>query len=666
MLHKVEDQKMTIPKTKTLFLETEFTVKQSDGEDEPLIIQGIANASTKDRVGDVILPEAWTKGGLANYLKNPVVLAFHKYDTPIGSVVENDVTSQGLHVVAEISKAAGNVYTLIKEGILKAFSVGFRVKDADYDSATDIFVIKDLELFEISVVSVPANADSVFSIKKSFKDDNEFDQFKSLFTIIPEKIEAKAETIRTTGEKRVSKEITLTPEELEKIEAKAAEKALKDAETDRLAEIERKKEMEKVAIEVGTSGTEKLLAEVEERFKVTNDELTKSIEDLRGDLTEKAAELTALQNNRMEFHDKGGERKSTVTDAEIDTAVLASKILGIGIEKTKYFEGLVEKAGAHLAGTTGSPQGTADDWETLFSTRLYEDIKDKTIIEPLFSNVVQMQSRTMVFPWNPDASYATWVADSAYGTSDGSSSGVAATHLIQDNYLKAEKLAAKEYLAYEEEEDAIIAIAPLIRDAVMRRMVKSTDQELLRGAVGTTINSGVGLLNGVVTIASAFGTDYQFTQSGAFGSSNPVTISDLQQTRRKMGVYGLMPGDVVYVISQDVQYDLLEDPDFRTVDLVGDRATILRGQIGSVNGSPVVVSDAFATHAAGAIAGIALNRSNYLRGELRGILVERDREVVNQRNVLIATRRFAFTEIVPTVAAATTDRSPCGLLKLAP
>ena len=56
-----------------------------------------------------------------------------------------------------------------------------------YDAETDIFVIKDLELHEISVVSVAANAESLFSVRKSFEDENEYNEFKNSFIEVEEK-----------------------------------------------------------------------------------------------------------------------------------------------------------------------------------------------------------------------------------------------------------------------------------------------------------------------------------------------------------------------------------------------------------------------------------------------------------------------------------------------
>jgi len=134
-----------------------------------IIIRGYANTVTKDRAGDVIPTETWkSSNALTNYMKNPILLAFHDHKLPIGEVTELNITPEGLEVVARVVKSApASVYVLIKDGILKAFSVGFRILDADYEHEKGIFLIKDLELLELSVVSVPCNQDSIFSLEKT-------------------------------------------------------------------------------------------------------------------------------------------------------------------------------------------------------------------------------------------------------------------------------------------------------------------------------------------------------------------------------------------------------------------------------------------------------------------------------------------------------------------
>ena len=387
-----------------------------------------------------------------------------------------------------------------------------------------------------------------------------------------------------------------------------------------------------------------------------------TLESFKTVIEEKAAEIEALKKGGMIFEDRTPRGPKIDKDA-MDLAILSAKAMGVKVGDNAEFKSIVEKAtGTHVSDLGGLDGTSPEDWENLFSTRLYEDIKDKTIIEPLFRNKVQMNSRTMVFPYNPEAGVAQWITEGNYRGAN--STGSEVVHKPLDNTIKAEKLASKEYLGYEEEEDAIIALMPLIRDAVIRRMVRTTDTELLRANSGAETISGQNnaLINGVATIAADVnaGADYQYVQGGSFG--DPATIADLQQVRRLMGTPGLMPGDITYVVSQAVYYDLLEDPDFRTMDLVGDNATILRGQVGMVNGSPVVISDAFAADGTSAVQAIALNQQNYLFGELRGMMVERDRDIEQQKNILVATRRFGFTEIVPAVAAATKRQSYCANL----
>ena len=160
------------------------TFKSHTDEDGSVKIRGMASTSEFDRAGDSISSDAWTKGGLKNFEKNPIILFNHDYNRPIGRATALKATSNGLEMEAKISKAAKDVVELVKDGVLGAFSVGFRVKDADYVEETDGLRIKDAELFEVSVVSVPCNQTATFSLAKSFDSMAEYEDFKKTFTHI--------------------------------------------------------------------------------------------------------------------------------------------------------------------------------------------------------------------------------------------------------------------------------------------------------------------------------------------------------------------------------------------------------------------------------------------------------------------------------------------------
>ena len=113
-----------------------------------------------------------------------------------------------------------------------------------------------------------------------------------------------------------------------------------------------------------------------------------------------------------------------------------------------------------------------------------------------------------------------------------------------------------------------------------------------------------------------------------------------------MGKYGINPSEVVYIVSQDVYYNLLEDAEFQDANLVGDMATKLSGEIGQVFGSRVIMCDEFASKAAGKYAAIAVYPRNYVIPRLRGVTIESDYEVANQRRVLVASQRLGFTDLI--------------------
>ena len=60
------------------------TFKSHTEEDGSVMIRGMASTNDFDRAGDSISSDAWTKGGLSNFEKNPIILFNHDYNRPIG------------------------------------------------------------------------------------------------------------------------------------------------------------------------------------------------------------------------------------------------------------------------------------------------------------------------------------------------------------------------------------------------------------------------------------------------------------------------------------------------------------------------------------------------------------------------------------------------------
>lgn len=145
-----------------------FKVKELAGGE--VVIEGWANKSVTDRGMDLIKKEAWE---LDNYKKNPIMLFNHDTAKVVGKAVICEPRDEGLYVKCKLSKSKDPmvqyVRDLVLEGILNTFSVGFNSMDEQRQS-DGVNEIKKAELYEVSIVSIPMNQDSVFSVTtKSFQ-----------------------------------------------------------------------------------------------------------------------------------------------------------------------------------------------------------------------------------------------------------------------------------------------------------------------------------------------------------------------------------------------------------------------------------------------------------------------------------------------------------------
>lgn len=621
---------------KVLYLTQQFTKEVPSASDtiDSINIEGYANTTTVDRVGDVIPMTAWNKA-LENYLKNPIILAYHDNDEPIGRMIDHKVDEKGLWVKARISAAAESVFNLVKDGVLTAFSVGFIVKDAIYDSVTDLFIIKDLELLEISVVSVPCNQDSTFSLSKSFENEKDYSEFKSQFAAKKEEVKELSPPAPATN--NMKKEWNMDPKELEQLLAKAAsdaasavikaqaaaaEKAAAEAATKAAEEAAINAKIV-AAVKVGESGAEKLLADIEKRFADSAESSKKALEGLEATIKEKTAELEAMQKSKMSFGDKTTEGPSYT---EKETAVLVAKIMGRDLTATKYGQALVTKAGAHVPSAT---------WELEVSMNMEAEIRRRLVISPLL-RAIAMQTNVMTIPVNPEAGNATWMANSSFGTT--ASPGAAQTHQLKEITLSAYKVATMEYLAYEEEEDSLIILLPIIRDAMVRRVARAVDKAFALGA-----GSGADPVKGIAL--------FDATSAVTVTNTGTVTTANLRALRKDLGAWGLDPADLTFVVSTDTYYDLLDDTAFQTMDKVGAAATVLTGQIGTLGNTPVLVSDTLHAKTTGSsstttnIGAICIAPANFIAGSQRGLRFDTQDLVETQRKVLVASLRTGLTQL---------------------
>ncbi len=654
------------------------SVFKAVGEDnDELVIHGMASTDDKDRVGDVIVPDAW-KSGLKNYKQNPIILFNHDYNRPIGRAMDVKQVGNGLELKAKISKAAGDVIQLIKDGVLSAFSVGFMVKDADYDSKADIFVIKEAELLEVSVVSVPANQAATFSVQKSFDSIEEYKEYIKSFSVnlasgqqLADKSDDALAGETPEGQKAYSQEINMDPKDLQSMIADAVKGAAKEVATQMAMQQAEQKAAEEAArkaaeeeaarkaaektsiVEFVRDGAAELYADLQKRFEEKEANLSKILDEFRSEMTEKSEELARVANSKRVFSDRGSEKNFFEThEADLVDAHILGQITKKGWN-TRFAKELLEKAVNTNTGVA-VPSVSVEAFETTVSTALERDIQLELILDPMFRKV-QMNAASLVIPTMPDAGYAEFLSANAAGSGSGvaykgsleargSSPGANTGINLGSKILTVEKIVAKSYIANETEEDAIMPVLPLIRESIIRSHARAIEHSILLANTSWENQAIPANYRSLIELAIADGKSTSETGSPGAGV-NQITAADLLGLRKTMGKYGRRPSDVIYIVSLDAYYQLLEDPEFQNLNEVGARATKITGEIGSVFGSPVVVCDEFPTPADGTPAAVAVNPRNFVIPVLRGVTVESDYSVEDQRRVLVATQRRGFDRL---------------------
>lgn len=143
--------------------------KAMDG-DGKRIIEGIASTPSTDRMGDIVEP-------LGAQFQLPLPFLWqHNSQKPVGTVTFAKPNKDGIPFTVKFADAGiapwiDEAWALIKAGLVRAVSIGFRgIETADIKETWGTRFIK-WEWLELSAVTIPANADATIHTIKHFDDE---------------------------------------------------------------------------------------------------------------------------------------------------------------------------------------------------------------------------------------------------------------------------------------------------------------------------------------------------------------------------------------------------------------------------------------------------------------------------------------------------------------
>ena len=133
----------------------------------------------EDSYSDVVVKGAFQKSlaAWAEKGRMPSMLWQHKMSEPIGIYTEMKEDDHGLYVkgrlLIEGDDLAKRAHAHAKAGSLGGLSIGFILKDWEYDSQKGVYLLKEIDLWEVSLVTMPANDEARISEVKSMLEKGE-------------------------------------------------------------------------------------------------------------------------------------------------------------------------------------------------------------------------------------------------------------------------------------------------------------------------------------------------------------------------------------------------------------------------------------------------------------------------------------------------------------
>ncbi len=303
--------------------------------------------------------------------------------------------------------------------------------------------------------------------------------------------------------------------------------------------------------------------------------------------------------------------------------------------------------------TAGSGDELVDTQE---ARALWDDVNLETAVAPLF-NTVQMPSNPFQIPLQ--LGDVNWYP----GTENTAVTGSALSTARQT--LTAHELVAEVPWSYDLDEDAVIAMMDELRRSLLRNAHEVIDDVILNG--DSTLQNNINA-DGATIAATTAGTGHfligfdgllhlPLVDNAAMGNNHnaAVGVDMFNEIRGKLGKYGARPSELAYVTDVNTFIKSLTISSFRTLDKFGPQATLLTGQLGAVEGIPVIVSEQMRlTDADGKVTSggnantkgrlLIVNRSQWRVGFKRELTIETVRDAQKRQNIMVVSFRIALQE----------------------
>jgi len=335
--------------------------------------------------------------------------------------------------------------------------------------------------------------------------------------------------------------------------------------------------------------------------------------------------------------------------------VLRSTKLYAGSMNRLKSDSLLRKALSTGASTAGA------EWiPTAFSSQLWERIRLELKVSNLF-NTINMPTNPYKLPIVSAGATGYLIPES---TTEEGIKFKASSPSTGNFQFTAKKFGGRIVWSDEMNEDSIVAMLNFTRDSLAVALGEAQEKAIINGDDSATHQDSN--VTSVWDAQKAFkGLRYYLLNNAdspaVSAAAGNITTSLLRKARIKMGKHGVDPKKLALIASVTGYIQMLAVSEVLTIDKYGPKATVMEGEIGRIDGQPIVVSEFLGDNlnASGVYDGTTTNLTSLLQvyrpgfwiGNRAGITIGTERDIQTDQIILVAKQRTDF--VSPYGAAGT-------------
>lgn len=167
-----KEQKSDIPETTREYKSFKFAIESAN--DESGEFSGYAAVfGNEDEGHDIIQKGAFAKTIAEDFDRIKILSQHESYDLPIGKPLELREDEKGLYIKGKISNTSKgrDILTLMRDGVLNELSIGYDAVAVEFDGKTGIRYLKEIKLWEVSIVTWAMNDQAKIDDVKSLAEE---------------------------------------------------------------------------------------------------------------------------------------------------------------------------------------------------------------------------------------------------------------------------------------------------------------------------------------------------------------------------------------------------------------------------------------------------------------------------------------------------------------